>query len=179
MGDTNARVDMEAAVELGWERYLCFQGRFVGMHGYSESGKIADVYRKFDITTEAVVRAAREVMAEVYGWPVVQGAILKRQKTADADVLREFYQATALEKLLRTKRMFGPGNNPQAVLLIGFMSLSGRTYPGACVRPAGGSSPAPLRGVRGVVKPKHVRSAACSVSMFRPAAQTGSSDDRF
>ena len=37
------------------------------MHGYGESGKIADVCRKFDITTEAVVRAAREVMAEVYG----------------------------------------------------------------------------------------------------------------
>jgi len=67
MGDTNARVDMEAAVELGWERYLGFQGRFVGMHGYGESGKSADVYRKFDITTEAVVRAAREVMAEIYG----------------------------------------------------------------------------------------------------------------
>ena len=67
MGDTNARVAVEAAVELGWERYLGFQGRFVGMHGYGESGKIADVYRKFDITTEAVVRAAREVMAEVYG----------------------------------------------------------------------------------------------------------------
>ena len=28
---------------------------FVGMHGFGESGKIADVYRKFDITAEAVV----------------------------------------------------------------------------------------------------------------------------
>ena len=41
------------------------QGRFVGMHGFGESGKIADVYKKFDITTEAVVRAAREVVREV------------------------------------------------------------------------------------------------------------------
>ncbi len=67
MGDTNARVAVEAAVELGWERYLGFQARFVGMHGFGESGKIADVYKKFDITTDAVVRAAREVLQEVGG----------------------------------------------------------------------------------------------------------------
>jgi transketolase len=35
------------------------------MHGFGESGKIADVYEKFDITTDAVVRAAREVVREV------------------------------------------------------------------------------------------------------------------
>ena len=67
MGDTHARVAVEAAVEMGWERYLGFQGRFVGMHGFGESGKIADVYEKFGITTEAVVRAARAVVREVYG----------------------------------------------------------------------------------------------------------------
>ncbi len=67
MGETNARVAVEAAVELGWERYLGFQGRFVGMHSFGESGKIAEVYQKFDITTNAVVRAARDVMREVYG----------------------------------------------------------------------------------------------------------------
>src|ERR1700741_309220 len=38
MSDTNARVAVEAAVELGWERYLGFHGRFVGMHGFGESG---------------------------------------------------------------------------------------------------------------------------------------------
>ena len=67
MGETHARVAVEAAVELGWERYLGFQGRFVGMHGFGESGKIAEVYQKFGITIEAVVQAAREVMQEVYG----------------------------------------------------------------------------------------------------------------
>ena len=65
MGETNARVAVEAAVELGWERYLGFQGRFVGRHSFGESGKIADVYEKFDITTDAVVRTAREVVREV------------------------------------------------------------------------------------------------------------------
>jgi transketolase len=67
MGDTDARVAVEAAVELGWERYLGFRGRFVGMHDFGESGKIADVYRKFDITTEAIVRAAHDVLADVRG----------------------------------------------------------------------------------------------------------------
>jgi transketolase len=67
MGQTHARVAVEAAVELGWERYIGFQGRFVGMHGFGESGKIAEVYAKFDITTDAVVRAARETLAEVNG----------------------------------------------------------------------------------------------------------------
>lgn len=66
-GDTLARVAVEAAVQMSWDRYLGFQGRFVGMRGFGESGKIADVYKKFDITAEAVVRAARESLQAVYG----------------------------------------------------------------------------------------------------------------
>ena len=67
LGDTLARVAVEAAVQMSWDRYLGLQGRFVGMHGFGESGKIADVYKKFDITTEAVVRAARDSLKAVYG----------------------------------------------------------------------------------------------------------------
>jgi transketolase len=67
LGETAARVAVEAAVELGWERYLGTGGRFVGMHDFGESGKIDDVYRKFDITTDAIVRAAREVLAAECG----------------------------------------------------------------------------------------------------------------
>ena len=65
MGETDARVAVEAAVELGWERYLGLKGRFVGMHGFGESGKFDEVYRKFDISPEAVVQAAREVLRDV------------------------------------------------------------------------------------------------------------------
>jgi transketolase len=61
--DGTARVAVEAAVELGWERYLGFDGAFVGMHGFGASGKIADVYAKFDITTDAVVKACRETLS--------------------------------------------------------------------------------------------------------------------
>jgi transketolase len=67
LGETHARVAVEAAVELGWDRYIGEHGRFVGMHSFGASGKIGDVYKKFDITTEAVVRAAKESLAEVSG----------------------------------------------------------------------------------------------------------------
>ncbi|MEK6347004.1 MAG: transketolase [Burkholderia sp.] len=62
LDDTPARVAVEAAVELGWERYLGTEGRFVGMHGFGESGKYEEVYRKFDITVEAVVSAAKAIL---------------------------------------------------------------------------------------------------------------------
>jgi transketolase C-terminal domain/subunit len=65
LGTSRARVAVEAAVELGWERYIGLEGRFIGMHSFGASGKIADVYKKFDINAEAVVRAAHETLAEV------------------------------------------------------------------------------------------------------------------
>jgi pyruvate dehydrogenase complex dehydrogenase (E1) component len=67
LGTSRARVAVEAAVELGWERYIGFEGRFVGMHSFGASGKITDVYEKFDINAEAVVRAAHETLADVAG----------------------------------------------------------------------------------------------------------------
>ena len=63
LGSTPARVAVEAAAEMSWDRYLGLQGRFVGMHEFGASGKIGDVYAKFDITSEAVVRAARETLS--------------------------------------------------------------------------------------------------------------------
>jgi transketolase len=35
------------------------------MHSFGASGKIADVYKKFDIDADAVVRAAHETLADV------------------------------------------------------------------------------------------------------------------
>ncbi|HEY0181393.1 MAG TPA: transketolase family protein, partial [Rhodopila sp.] len=62
LGEGTARVAVEAGVEVSWDRYLGFDGRFIGMHEFGASGKIGDVYKKFDITTDAVVRAARDVV---------------------------------------------------------------------------------------------------------------------
>jgi len=63
LGEDTSRVAVEAGVEVGWDRYLGFKGAFVGMHEFGASGKIADVYAKFDITTSAVVRACRSVLS--------------------------------------------------------------------------------------------------------------------
>jgi transketolase len=62
LGDGTARVAVEAAVQDSWDRYLGLDGRFVGMHSFGASGKIDDVYKKFGITTDAVVKAAQEAM---------------------------------------------------------------------------------------------------------------------
>jgi transketolase len=66
-GESAARVAVEAGVPMSWDRYLGFAGRFIGMHEFGASGKIGDVYKKFGITTEAVVRAGREVVEQMRG----------------------------------------------------------------------------------------------------------------
>ena len=59
LGD-GARVAVEAAVSLGWEKYLGPAGRFVGMSGFGASAPGGDLYNHFGITAEAVVAAAKE-----------------------------------------------------------------------------------------------------------------------
>ncbi|NNG69195.1 transketolase [Rhizobium laguerreae] len=61
LGDSRAKVAVEAGVQDSWDRYLGLDGVFVGMHEFGASGKIDDVYKKFDITADAVIRAGREV----------------------------------------------------------------------------------------------------------------------
>ncbi len=63
LGAGSARVAVEAAVQDSWDRYLGFNGRFVGMHSFGASGKIDDVYNKFGITVDAVVEASGEALA--------------------------------------------------------------------------------------------------------------------
>jgi transketolase len=67
LGDTAARVAVEAAADMSWDRYLGFAGRFIGMHEFGASGKIGDVYEKFGINTDAVVQACRDVVKAAPG----------------------------------------------------------------------------------------------------------------
>ncbi len=46
-------------VRMGWDRYIGRKGGFVGMSDFGMSGKIAEVYERFGITTQAVVDAGR------------------------------------------------------------------------------------------------------------------------
>jgi transketolase len=52
------RVGVEAAVRLGWDRWIGDRGAFVGMRGFGASGPGPELYKYFGITPEAVADAA-------------------------------------------------------------------------------------------------------------------------
>ena len=53
---------IEAAVRQGWDAYLGLEGGFVGMSSFGASGPAHDLYKRFNITTEAVVTKARNLL---------------------------------------------------------------------------------------------------------------------
>ncbi|HVU89774.1 MAG TPA: transketolase [Pirellulales bacterium] len=57
-----ARVAVEAGVEFGWERYLGFAGRFVGMHGFGASAPAGQLFKEFGITADHVVAEAQALL---------------------------------------------------------------------------------------------------------------------
>ena len=56
------RIGVEAAVRLGWDRWLGERSAFIGMNGFGASGPADALYKLFDITPEAVVREARRLL---------------------------------------------------------------------------------------------------------------------
>ncbi len=60
LGRGTARVAVEAAVSLGWDRFIGEDGGFVGMRTFGASGAEEDLFRHFDITPEAVAREVRK-----------------------------------------------------------------------------------------------------------------------
>ena len=57
-----ARVGIEEASELGWDRYLGPNGKMIGMHTFGSSAPLKDVLGRFGFTPERVVQTAREVL---------------------------------------------------------------------------------------------------------------------
>jgi transketolase len=57
-----ARVAVEAASPLGWDKWIGEDGAFVGMHSFGESGPYKDVYEHFGITAERVAEVGRELI---------------------------------------------------------------------------------------------------------------------
>jgi transketolase len=56
---TAPRVGVEAAVRLGWDRWLGERSAFIGMTTFGASAPADDVYKHFGITPEKVAEAAR------------------------------------------------------------------------------------------------------------------------
>jgi len=65
VGRGTVRVAVEAAVKLGWERFIGDDGGFVGMSTFGASGPEADLFRHFGITPEAVVAEVRKRLPAV------------------------------------------------------------------------------------------------------------------
>ena len=59
-----ARVSVEAASTLGWDRYVGFDGEVIGMHTLGSSAPIKDLMTKFGFTPEKVLAAARRQVAK-------------------------------------------------------------------------------------------------------------------
>ena len=62
--DVTARVAVEAAAVLGWERYVGPKGRVIGMRTFGASAPLKDVLKKFGFTVENVLKVARELVAK-------------------------------------------------------------------------------------------------------------------
>ena len=63
LGADVVRVGIEAACQLGWERYLGPGGGFIGMTGFGASAPHDDLYEHFGLTAGAVAEAARSRLA--------------------------------------------------------------------------------------------------------------------
>ena len=62
-----ARVSIEQAATLGWDRYVGPLGAMVGMHTFGSSAPLKDVLTKFGFTPEQVAETAREVLERAAG----------------------------------------------------------------------------------------------------------------
>jgi len=56
LGEGTVRVAVEAAVKMGWERYIGMDGGFVGMTGFGASAPAPELFTHFGITADAVVK---------------------------------------------------------------------------------------------------------------------------
>jgi len=58
-----ARVSVEEASTIGWDRYVGFGGTKVGMHTFGTSAPLKDVQTKFGFTPDKVAEAAKELLS--------------------------------------------------------------------------------------------------------------------
>jgi transketolase len=57
-----ARVSVEMAATLGWDRYVGPKGKSIGMHSFGSSAPLKDLLKKFGFEPDKVVAAAKEVL---------------------------------------------------------------------------------------------------------------------
>ena len=65
IGAAPVRVAIEAAIRMGWDRFIGTDGAFIGMTGFGASAPYQELYTHFGITADAVVAAAQAGLAAV------------------------------------------------------------------------------------------------------------------
>jgi transketolase len=61
--DVTARVSVEQASTFGWAKYVGATGHSIGMRSFGASAPLKDLLKKFGLTTEHVVAAAKAQLA--------------------------------------------------------------------------------------------------------------------
>jgi transketolase len=61
--DVTARVSVEAASPIGWDRYVGREGAKIAMNGFGGSAPAKDLFKKFGFTPDKVVAAAKQQLA--------------------------------------------------------------------------------------------------------------------
>ncbi|MBL4785222.1 MAG: transketolase [Cohaesibacteraceae bacterium] len=64
LGKASVNVGVEAAIGMGWERFIGTDGIFVGMTGFGTSAPIADLYKSFGITSDNIVEQVKAKLAQ-------------------------------------------------------------------------------------------------------------------
>ena len=58
----SARIAVEAGIKLGWEHYVGFNGKIIGMETFGASAPGPVLYEKFGFTVEKIIEAARDLL---------------------------------------------------------------------------------------------------------------------
>jgi transketolase len=62
--DIAARVSVEEASVIGWDRYVGMTGAVIGMHTFGSSAPIKDLMKKFGFTPDKILAAAKDQIAK-------------------------------------------------------------------------------------------------------------------
>jgi transketolase len=62
--DVTARVSVEQASILGWDRYVGSKGKIIGMHTFGASAPLKELQKKFGFQPDKVVEAVKEVLGK-------------------------------------------------------------------------------------------------------------------
>jgi transketolase len=64
LGEAEVNIGIEAAIRMGWDRFIGTKGIFIGMDSFGASGPYKEVYAHFGITAQAAAEAAKAALAD-------------------------------------------------------------------------------------------------------------------